>query len=184
MKQPNRIAALSGSAGAIVAVLLAILGAVDSTPKAIVVVAALLVIGLVVAVFLIGSQKWEELVFRRDNGTPDQTVQVTGENPAFRAALEAQGDTPHTKATTNALTTGPDLPEGEDPDPIDAAVDNSPGDDPLLLALLNPSNPQGKGYVYGTAETPPPDERDDNITAFIRADSPEAQDVDPIPKEG
>lgn len=173
MKQPNRLAALGGTAGGIIAVLLALLGAVDTDRKAAVLIAALILVAVIVAVFLVGSQKWEELIFRQATGTPDQTVQVTSGE-----------DGPQTKATTNALTQGPDLPEGEDPDPIDAAVDHSPGDDPLLLDLLDPTKAAGEGYVYGTAESPPPDERDDNVTAYIDAEAPEAQAVDPIPKDG
>ncbi|CAB4894767.1 unannotated protein [freshwater metagenome] len=81
MNTPNRIAALSGALASIAAVIVALLGAIDSIEKAIVFCVAMIVVGGVVITFLLGSQKWEELVFRRDNGQADQTVRVTGATP-------------------------------------------------------------------------------------------------------
>ncbi len=187
LKQPNRIAALSGAAASVAAVLLAVLGAVDSTPKALVVVAAILGIAIVVVVFLLGSQRWEALIFRDARGTPDQTVQVTTDQaPTPGDHVEGLASTPHplTAATTNSLTAGPTLPEGENPDPIDAQVDARDLDDPLLTDLLDPDHPLGQGYVYGPSEVPPPDESDAKVKAYTSPDAPGEATVDPIPKEG
>lgn len=56
---PNRIAALGTAATALVAAIVSLLGAVDTTEKAIVVSVALVVAGLVAAVWLLGWQKVE-----------------------------------------------------------------------------------------------------------------------------
>lgn len=57
---PNRIAALSGALAAVAAALVTILGAVDTTAQAIVVSVALIAVGAVVVVFLLGSQRHED----------------------------------------------------------------------------------------------------------------------------
>lgn len=55
----NRTAALGGALAAVAAALVTILGAVDTTAQAIVVSVALVAVGAVVVVFLLGSQRHE-----------------------------------------------------------------------------------------------------------------------------
>lgn len=60
---PNRIAVLTALLGALAAAAASVLGAVDSTPKAIVVAVCVIVAGGVLAIYLLGAQKDEARKF-------------------------------------------------------------------------------------------------------------------------
>lgn len=74
---PNRVAVMTALLGAVAAALATLLGAVDTTEKAIVVAVALISVAAVLVVYLLGSQRWEALTFRAATGTlgpPSTTV--------------------------------------------------------------------------------------------------------------
>lgn len=88
MKQPaNRTAALGASAAAVVAVLVTLLGAVDTDRKAAVLVAAILVIGILAAVFLRGSQRFDALLARSADLTRE--LEADAERPASTTIVNA-----------------------------------------------------------------------------------------------
>lgn len=105
----NRVAALGGSAAAVAAAIVAVLGAVDSIAKAVVVSVALVVIGVVVVVFLRGSQSDE--------------ARRALHQPSLFIGGHTTGTTSTANVTVKASDPGPD-PEYT-PDPAPPKADQS-----------------------------------------------------------